>query len=114
MHKENLPLSHPNDNSIVTLRKINNRLLGIGIVFDQNKVLGVITDGDLRRAMLKNKEDFFELKAKNLMNQNPVFIEENEGLVRAFDFMNDKKISTLLVNNANNELTGLLKSYDIS
>ena len=92
---------------------INKGRLGLGIVGEKNNILGIITDGDLRRAMEKSKHAFFDLKAEDFMTKSPRFISKNTKLVDAKNTMHFHKITTLLVGNQNN-LEGILHLHDIN
>ncbi len=76
-----------------------------------NEVLGIITDGDLRRMMEKTK-DYSNLKAGEIMSENPVHIEPEELVVDAFALMKERKISQLIVAK-NGQLKGFLHLQDI-
>ena len=69
--------------------------LGCLVVKDnKKKVVGLITDGDLRR---KNKNNLLQKKVKDIMTINPKYINESMLAVKALDIMNKKKITSLLV-----------------
>lgn len=69
---------------------------------------GIVTDGDLRRAMEKyGKDGFFDLKAEDIATQNPVCISESASLQEASSLLDEKKITSLLVLNAQNCVCGI-------
>ena len=75
--------------------------LGILIVRDKYKrTSGIITDGQIRRFNEK-KLDFFSLPVKKIMTKKPVSIDKNELAAKALSVMNNKKITSLIVNNKN-------------
>ena len=82
-----------------------------GVVDNKEKLIGVITDGDLRRHISR---DFMRLNAQDLMTQNPITIEENMLAAQAVALMNKKGITSLfVVNNKKDEnLTGILHLHD--
>lgn len=83
--------------------------LGLTIVInDAMQVLGIITDGDLRRALAQNTDNVFSLNAANIMTPNPVTIGINELMVNAFDTMEERGLNRLVVLE-NNLLVGILK-----
>ncbi len=92
---------------------INSGRCGLGIVGTKNTVLGIITDGDLRRAMDSSQEDFFNLKATNVMTKTPKFINSSTKLIEAKSYMNTNKITSLLVG-TNNKLEGVIQLHDIN
>ncbi|MGB3605714.1 MAG: KpsF/GutQ family sugar-phosphate isomerase [Psychroserpens sp.] len=97
-------LSSVNEKPMVTLTtsakdiivEISEKMLGVTAVVDQNKIVGIITDGDLRR-MLTKSDEFTHLTAKDIMSANPKRIEENAMAVDAMELMEEHGISQLLV-----------------
>jgi arabinose-5-phosphate isomerase len=86
---------------------------GVAIVVDgQQRVIGVITDGDLRRALNKY-ENVFELKAENIMTENPKTINKGLKLYEAEKIFNRYEIITLIVVDDEGRPLGLLQLYDI-
>jgi arabinose-5-phosphate isomerase len=88
--------------------------LGGVLVAEKNKLLGIITDGDIRRS-LKHREKFFSLTAKEVMTQNPVTVSENMLAYDALRIMEEREsqISVLPVVNEKQELAGLLRIHDL-
>ncbi len=76
--------------------EISQKMLGVTAVTNNNKIVGIITDGDLRR-MLTKVDDFSRLTAKDIMSSNPKRIEEDAMAVDAMDIMETYGISQLLV-----------------
>ena len=76
--------------------EISEKMLGVAIVVEDNKVLGIVTDGDLRR-MLSKTEDFSSLAAKDIMGTNPKCIDINAMAVDAMELMETNDISQLIV-----------------
>lgn len=114
MKKENLPLVFPSDSIQETIHVITAGKLGLVVVQNEDKeIVGVISDGDIRRAMDKNQQSFFKLKAKDLMTNNPKTTPLNTSLVEAGKKMNDDKISSLLVVDDVNVLRGIVQLFDL-
>ena len=87
------------------LKTLNEKKLGILIVRDKNKkTIGIITDGQIRRISEKNS-NFQSLPVKKIMTKKPIFIEKNELAAKALSIMNNKKITSLIVNNKKKPLT---------
>jgi arabinose-5-phosphate isomerase len=87
--------------------------LGMTAVVDrQEKVVGVFTDGDLRRA-LEQALDLHQAKVSELMSQNPKTIAQDELAVSAVEKMETLKINGLLVVDNNNTLIGALNMHDL-
>jgi len=76
--------------------EISQKMLGVAAVTQNKKIVGIITDGDLRR-MLTNTEHFTHLTAKDIMSSNPKVIDENTMAIDALDVMETNGISQLLV-----------------
>ena len=69
---------------------------GITVVTENNQIIGVITDGDLRR-MLMSDQDVTKIKAKDIMSSNPKSIEKNALAKEAMAILKDKNIGQLIV-----------------
>ena len=76
--------------------EITEKMLGVTAVVEAGKILGIITDGDLRR-MLSKTDNFIHLTAKDIMSENPKTIDSNAMAVDAMELMDKHGISQLLV-----------------
>ena len=97
------------------LRILSKKKLGILIVQDnKKKTVGVITDGQVRRFSQKNS-NFLTLKVKKIMTKKPISIDKNELAAKALNLMNNKKITSLVVNNREKPMTtiGILHVHSI-
>jgi arabinose-5-phosphate isomerase len=112
MKSDNLPLV--NEESAITevIEKISSARLGLVVVMHQDAIQGIITDGDIRRAMETSQEQFFQLCAIDLMTKNPKCIASKEKLAVAQQRMTDEKVNSLLVVE-NDVLVGIVQIYDI-
>ncbi len=95
-------------NVIVT---ISEQRLGVTAVIENNKVVGIITDGDIRR-MLNKTETISGLTAKDIMTVNPKIIKSNDMVVDALNSMEDFSITQLVVVD-NGEYKGVIHLHDI-
>ncbi len=95
-------------NVIVT---ISEKRLGVTAVIENNKVVGIITDGDIRR-MLNKTETISGLTAKDIMTVNPKIIKSNDMVVDALNSMEDFSITQLVVVD-NEEYKGVIHLHDI-
>ena len=95
-------------NTIITITKFR---LGATVVMEDDKIIGIITDGDIRR-MLENHEDTSKLTAKDIMSANPKQIEESELAINAFHKMKDNNISQLVVV-SEGKYTGIIHIQDL-
>lgn len=75
--------------------EISEKMLGVTAVLDDNKVVGIITDGDIRR-MLNNHDNIKGLTAADIMSKNPKTIEMDTLAIKALELMQQKGISQLL------------------
>ena len=73
--------------------------LGLVIVGDENHAEGIVTDGDLRRGLVRFP-DTSQIKIHDIFNPNPIIIAENEFISEAENVMIEKKIATILVGDA--------------
>jgi arabinose-5-phosphate isomerase len=113
MKKLELPTTKPNATIKEVIQRITEGKLGLVVVLDESRIKGVITDGDIRRAMESREKEFFGLFAKDLMSLHPKLIHENEKLITASSIMSENKINSLLVVNATNNFVGVVQMYDL-
>ena len=90
------PMVTENDNIKDVIIEISNKMLGITPVLSKNSIVGVITDGDLRRTLLNNQE-ISNLVAGDIMSINPQIIDFEIKAVDALKIMKNNKISQLIV-----------------
>ena len=104
-----MPLVSPDSSAIDTMHAISDGRLGMVVVIDTSKkLLGIVTDGDIRRSNLAEKENFMNLKAAQLMTTNPVTTFERERLLDAESKMDELRIHQLVVVDENNIVVGIL------
>ena len=113
MKKHELPITNSNATIKEVIQRITEGKLGLVVVTNKNGINGVITDGDIRRAMESREKEFFGLLAKNLMSLHPKVIDESEKLITASTIMSENKINSLLVVNAMNDFVGVVQMYDL-
>ena len=112
-------LSSVNQKPMVTLDtnvrqviiEITEKMLGVAAVVDDEKIVGIVTDGDLRR-MLSKADDFTSLTAKDIMSANPKHIDADAMAVDAMDMMETHGISQLLVEE-NGKYAGIVHLHDL-
>lgn len=112
MRRENLPLVSPTDDIKSVIQRVSKETMGLVVVMEKNSIRGIITDGDIRRAMEQSEEHFFTLCAKEIMTLNPKTIEEESKLTLAQKIMTDSKVNSLLVCREK-ELVGVIQIYDL-
>lgn len=91
--------------------EITEKMLGVTAVVEEDKIIGIITDGDLRR-MLSKVDDFSKLTAKDIMSENPKRIDVNAMAVEAMDVMETYGISQILVED-NGKFAGVVHVHDL-
>ncbi len=113
MKKKNLPIISSQAIIKEVIQRISEGKLGLVVIIDNNKIMGIITDGDIRRTMESREKDFFNLKAEDLMSNHPKLIYESDKLISASNIMSQHKINSLLVVNESNDLVGVVQVYDL-
>lgn len=113
MRTESLPLISAEAHISEVIHQVSSGRLGLAIVMDSETIQGIITDGDIRRAMERTETAFFSLKASDLMTASPLSIPQETKAAAAEKLMQDKKITSLLVTR-NGKLAGVIQIYDLS
>lgn len=112
MLKENLPVADENLQFLDAIRLISEKKLGCAFIIDSNEALkGVITDGDIRRILLKYK-NIETLKVKDVMVLNPKYVNSDDLAAKALSIMEKYSITSLGVVE-NNKLTGIIHIHDL-
>jgi arabinose-5-phosphate isomerase len=106
------PQVNENDGLKEVIIEITKKRLGATVVLDKNdKISGIITDGDLRR-MLEKSTSLNGLLAKDIMSSDPKSLTSNDLAVDALDIMRKKNISQLVVTE-NNAYAGIIHIHDL-
>jgi arabinose-5-phosphate isomerase len=113
MFKKDLPVVKLNDGIKQVINTMSSGRLGLAIVIDKNIIKGIITDGDLRRAMDKFTAKLFDMNASQIMTSNPRVISKNMMMAEAEELMNNHKITSLLVGDKG-KLQGIVQIYSIA
>ena len=113
MKKDSLPLITPNESIKKVINILSSGKCGLAVVVNDNTIIGVISDGDIRRAMESNEKNFFKLIALDIMTKEPHTVFETTKLKIAGDLMFSKKINSLIVKNDKGLLLGIVQSYDL-
>jgi len=87
--------------------------LGLTTVVEGEKLVGVISDGDLRRLLERRGKDILDLTAAECMTRNPKTIQRDEFAVTALNTMEQKKITSLVVVDGNGRLEGIVHLHDL-
>ena len=111
MVSTNLPIVTLDEKISETIIEISKTKQGIAVAMDGANIVGVVTDGDVRRAMQSKKDIFFELSVKEVMSRKPKIINENAKLSEAEKMMRQYNIHSLVVVNNANELVGIIDTF---
>jgi arabinose-5-phosphate isomerase len=115
MHSgENAPHVLPTAKMPDVIYEMSRKGLGLAAVTEANgKLLGIITDGDLRRVMQKRQENVLALSAADCMTKNPITLSRHELAASALRVMEEKKITSLLITDPAGKLEGVLHIHDL-
>lgn len=112
MHKDNLPICARQDSFRDVVHIINCGRLGLALVMQGQELLGLITDGDVRRAF-DSDHDYKTLIAEQIMSTSPKSVSPDIRFAEAEDLMRAGKINALVVKDATEQVVGVLQIYDI-
>ena len=110
MFTENLPFVRPDMPLSEAIEIVTKGTLGIGIVVESGKLVGIITDGDIRRAMMRLGQSFFATQVEAIMSKNPKTISKDAKIVEAGETMNHHSIHTLIVMDED-KVCGVIDSF---
>ncbi|OUR68605.1 KpsF/GutQ family sugar isomerase [Marinomonas sp. 42_23_T18] len=112
MHKENLPECGPSANLKDAISVMTAGRMGMVLVKQEGDLLGIFTDGDLRRAMLTDAASMMDKTLSQLMTASPKTIHQDTLIVAAEELMLQDKITLLIAVNDDDDVVGLLEIYD--
>jgi arabinose-5-phosphate isomerase len=93
--------------------EMSRKKLGVAAVVESEKLVGIISDGDLRRLLEKRGKDVLDLTAAEAMTKNPRTIAAGEFAATALALMEEKKITSLMVVAAGGKLEGIVHLHDL-
>ncbi|OXB20802.1 MULTISPECIES: SIS domain-containing protein [Flavobacterium] len=105
------PMVTPDTSIKKAIFEISEKRLGVTAVIENDKIIGIITDGDIRR-MLNDVDTIADLTAKDIMSKNPKFVSSETMAVDALNILEDFSITQLIVAD-NGEYKGVLHLHDI-
>ena len=112
MNKDKLPICTPDASFKQVVHSINRGYLGLTLVMQDNELEGIITDGDIRRAFDRDT-DFTILCAQDIMSRTPKTVTPDMRFAEAEAYMRAEKVGSLVVQDDNNEVVGILRIYDM-
>jgi arabinose-5-phosphate isomerase len=108
-----LPRVAPVTRMTDVIYEMSRKKLGVAAVVDGEKLVGVISDGDLRRLLEKRGKDVLDLNAGDCMTRNPKTISPREFAATALAIMEEKKITSLAVVDGDGKLEGIVHLHDL-
>lgn len=112
MHKDNLPFCSPETSLQDAIAVMTKGRKGVVLIKEGERLAGIFTDGDLRRAMLKDAAGMLSKTMSELMTANPKTISQDTMIVEAEERMLRDKITLLVAVDDNKNVVGLLEIYD--
>lgn len=113
MRSEHLPTASPSSRLGEVIITISDARMGVAVILDEGKIAGIVTDGDVRRAMLKYGARFFDITADEIMTRTPKTVSVADRLTDAEQLMQDNKIHSLIVVDRDGKLAGIVEFYDL-
>lgn len=107
-----IPRVNVSDSIAKVIIEISERRLGVTAVLENEKIVGIITDGDLRR-MLSKTTNINHFTAKDIMGKNPKTIQENAMAIEALEKLESNNITQILVVNAQEKYIGIVHLHDL-
>jgi arabinose-5-phosphate isomerase len=114
MHTGNaVPRVAPNTKMPDVIYEMSRKKLGVTTVVDGEKLLGIVSDGDLRRLLERSGKDSLDLTAGECMTRDPKTISGQEFAATALAIMEERKITSLVVVDPHNNLEGIVHLHDL-
>lgn len=113
MHKEGLPVVPPEMELGKAIIRVSQGRLGLCVVVVNDEVVGIITDGDVRRAMESSQNRFFSLTVNDIMTKNPKVVTPETKISTIDNILQKNKIHAVLVVDDKNRLVGIVDSFSI-
>lgn len=112
MTTDSLPIVGTSSLVSDTMMVISSGKHGLAVVVSGDTVVGIVTDGDIRRAMQLSRDRFFDMTVEEIMNKNPKIIHSNDFLSKAEKIMQEHRIYALVVVDEKNRIKGLINSVN--
>lgn len=113
MRSTNLPVVSTDCSAKDMIHAVSKGGLGLIVICDGERIEGIVTDGDIRRAMERKGKDFFDIRAVDIATRNPKSINCKAKLIDAEKLMTRHKVNSLLVTDDDGRLVGVVQIYDI-
>ena len=107
-----MPQVSENDSVVKVIVEISEKRLGVAAVIKEDKIIGIITDGDLRRMLTKTTE-INNFTAKDIMGNNPKTIHREAMAIEALDALESDSITQILVTDDEDKYVGVVHLHDL-
>ena len=104
-----LPIAQPQSSFSDCLSVMNEGRMGVAVIMQDEQLVGIITDGDIRRTLAQFGSDSLSKTAEQIMTRNPKTVSETMFLAKAEDLMKEKHIHSLIAVDEQGKPTGLLE-----
>ena len=111
MRTEDMPVLPPEMHLGEAIILVSKGKLGLGIAMVNNEIVGLITDGDIRRAMEKWQAQFFDRTVSDIMTRTPKVVKPDTKITEIQRIMNKYKVHSVLVTDGENHLLGVVDHY---
>lgn len=111
MRTEDLPVIPPTMKLSEAVIHMSNGRLGLCVATKDNKVVGIITDGDIRRAMENSQDSFFSLTVSDIMTKEPKEVSPDTKITEIEKILHTHKIHSVLVVDKDKHLLGVVDSF---
>ncbi|MGC1645913.1 MAG: SIS domain-containing protein [Candidatus Sulfotelmatobacter sp.] len=110
---EALPRVKPSTKMLDVIYEMSRKKLGVTAVVEGEKLVGIVSDGDLRRLLEKRGKDVMDLTAGEAMTRDPKTISGGEFAATALALMEEKRITSLMVVDSTGKLEGIVHLHDL-
>ncbi|MFQ3296128.1 MAG: arabinose-5-phosphate isomerase [Polaribacter sp.] len=107
-----IPKVNASDSVAKVIVEISEKRLGVTAVLESEKLIGIITDGDLRR-MLTKTTNINHFTARDIMGENPKTVQQNAMAIEALEKLETNSITQILVVNKENKYVGVVHLHDL-
>ena len=111
MRTEDMPVLPPEMHLGEAIILVSKAKLGLGIAMVNNEIVGLITDGDIRRAMEKWQAEFFDRTVSDIMTRMPKMVKPETKITEIQRIMNKYKVHSVLVTDDEKHLLGVVDHY---
>lgn len=111
MRTEDLPVISPTMKLGEAVIHVSRGRLGLCVAEEEGKVVGIVTDGDVRRAMENSQDSFFDLTVSDIMSRHPKMVSQETKITQIEKIMQNNKIHSVLVTDDEAHLLGIVDSF---